>query len=171
MNNPMFLPGAANDKKFISLIPTKRAPRTYSNTVVRWQLAEAYNAPELIQIHAPEEVYRHYGYLLKDELNEMFYTVCMSSNNRVIALVQTSQGLLNASLTHPREVFRSAIVLNAASVLLMHNHPSGNLEPSREDISITKQLLEAGKIIGINVHDHIIITSHGFTSMLERGLV
>ena len=82
-----------------------------------------------------------------------------------------TEGLLNSSLVHPREVFRGAIVATCASVILMHNHPSNNLEPSREDISITKQIVEAGKIIGIPVHDHIIFTNESYTSLTERGLM
>ncbi len=82
-----------------------------------------------------------------------------------------SKGILNSALAHPRECFREAIRQAAASVIFVHNHPSGNPEPSEEDLAVTKQLTEAGKIIGINVHDHIIIAADRYTSMAERRLI
>ena len=78
---------------------------------------------------------------------------------------------MNSSLCHPREVFRGAIVSTCASIIIAHNHPSGNIEPSQEDISITKQLVESGKIVGIPVHDHIIFADSTYTSLAERGLI
>ena len=75
------------------------------------------------------------------------------------------------SIVEPRAVFQKAILENAASVICLHNHPSGNLEPSREDIRITRQLVECGRLMGIPVHDHIIIAGDGFTSLSERGLM
>ena len=122
-------------------------------------------------IRSPEDVALRFAPQLRDLTQEVFMVLCLSSANRVIRERTVTKGLLNSSLTHPREVFREAILENAASVILMHNHPSGNLEPSREDIMITKQIVEAGKIIGISVHDHIIIAGDGFTSMMERGLM
>ena len=99
--------------------------------------------------------------------------VCMSlngagqvMNTRVITI-----GLLNHSLVHPREVFRGAIMDNAASIIVCHNHPSGCLEPSSQDIAITRQLAEAGNVVGIQLLDHIIVTKTGHYSMKERGLV
>jgi len=82
-----------------------------------------------------------------------------------------TEGILNSSLVHPREIFRGAIVATCASIIIAHNHPSGNPEPSSEDIQITKQVTEAGKIIGIPLHDHIIFTEEAFTSFAERGLI
>ena len=122
-------------------------------------------------IRSPEDVALRFAPQLRDLTQEVFMVLCLSSANRIIRERTVTKGLLNSSLTHPREVFRDAILENAASVILMHNHPSGNLEPSREDITITKQIVEAGKIIGISVHDHIIIAGDGFTSMMERGLM
>ena len=95
----------------------------------------------------------------------------LSSANKVIGFEVITEGLLNSSLCHPREVFRGAIVATAASIILVHNHPSGNLEPSQEDIAITKQLIDAGRICGIPVHDHLIIADSTYTSMAERGLM
>jgi len=122
-------------------------------------------------IRSPEDIAQRFGSQLRDLKQEVFMVVSLSSSNKIINERIITKGLLNSSLTHPREVFREAILENAASVILLHNHPSGNLEPSREDISITKQIVEAGKIIGIAVHDHIIIAGNSFTSMMEWGLM
>jgi DNA repair protein RadC len=122
-------------------------------------------------IRSPEDIKLRFGPKLRDLKQEVFMVLCLSSANKIINEKIITKGLLNSSLTHPREVFREAILENAASVILIHNHPSGNLEPSREDISITKQIVEAGKIIGISVHDHIIIAGDGCTSLMERGLI
>jgi DNA repair protein RadC len=122
-------------------------------------------------IRSPEDIHRMFGPKLRDKKQEEFVVVSLSSANKVIRDRTITKGLLNSSLTHPREVFREAILENAASVILLHNHPSGNLEPSREDIAVTKQIVEAGKIIGIPVHDHIIIAGDACTSMMERGLM
>ncbi|MBP9211638.1 MAG: DNA repair protein RadC [Bacteroidetes bacterium] len=122
-------------------------------------------------IRTPEDIHRRYGPKLRDLRQEQFMVVSLSSANKVIRDRVITTGLLNASLTHPREVFREAILEQAAGIILLHNHPSGNPEPSREDIAVTKQIVEAGKIIGISVHDHIIIAGDEFTSLMERGLM
>jgi DNA repair protein RadC len=122
-------------------------------------------------IRSPEDVAKMFGPKLRDKKQEEFIVVILNSANRIIRERTITKGLLNSSLTHPREVFREAILENAASIILIHNHPSGNTEPSREDIQITKQLVEAGKIIGIPVHDHIIIAGASYTSMMERGVL
>lgn len=101
------------------------------------------------------------------------YFICITLNgagevlgNRVITV-----GLLNHSLVHPREVFADVITDRAASVICVHNHPSGSLEPSSQDIAITRQLKEAGALVGIPLIDHIIVTRNGHTSLRERGLL
>jgi DNA repair protein RadC len=102
---------------------------------------------------------------------ESFRVVLLNSANQVIRDVCVSDGSLNAVLIHPREVFRLAIAENAASIIVAHNHPSGNTEPSQEDIAITKQLVEAGRIVDIRVLDHLIIAGNTYTSFVERGLL
>ncbi|MBI1932407.1 MAG: JAB domain-containing protein [Ignavibacteriales bacterium] len=91
----------------------------------------------------------------------------LSSSNQIIGFEIIFEGLLNSSLAHPMEVFRGAVVATCANIIIAHNHPSGNLEPSREDISITKKLVEAGKIVDISVLEHLIFTDDGFTSFVE----
>ena len=80
-------------------------------------------------------------------------------------------GLLNHSLVHPREVYADAITDRAASIICVHNHPSGTLEPSSQDLTITRQLADAGTIVGIRLLDHLIVTDSGWLSMKERGLI
>ena len=91
--------------------------------------------------------------------------------NTIIGLSKISTGGLAASIVEPRQVFKVAILSNAAAIILAHNHPSGSPEPSSDDIRITRQLVGAGKLIGIPVHDHLVIHDHGFTSFAERGLL
>ena len=91
--------------------------------------------------------------------------------NRIIDLERISEGTLTASLVHPRETFASAIRKHAASVMVAHNHPSGDTQPSEEDIRITRRLKDAGNIIGIQLLDHIIITEHKHCSLKEMGII
>ncbi|MCM8832281.1 MAG: DNA repair protein RadC, partial [Candidatus Omnitrophica bacterium] len=126
----------------------------------------SYKSKELTD---PEKVYRLIKSKLKDYHKEHFYIIALNSRNHSIA--EVSIGSLNASIVHPREVFAEAIKNKAASVVFVHNHPSGDPEPSEDDLEITKRLVESGKILGIEVVDHIIITKTGFISFKERGLL
>ena len=102
---------------------------------------------------------------------EHFRAMLLNTRNQVIGIDRVSVGTLNSSAVHPRELFRNAIKRSAASVILVHNHPSGDPTPSREDVEITGRLIEAGKIIGIDVLDHIIIGDNRFTSFKAKGLL
>lgn len=108
---------------------------------------------------------------IRNEEREHFVCFSLDGAGHVIQSRIITIGLLNQSLVHPRETFRGAILDNAASIIIAHNHPSGSLEPSSNDIAITSQIVEAGKIIGIKVLDHIIVSKEGHLSMRERGLV
>ena len=120
---------------------------------------------------SPEDAAKIVREHLQGADREHFVGLYLNSANNLIGLHTISVGILNSSLVHPREVFKLAYMMNAASLIVSHNHPSGNSEPSSEDISMTKQLVEAGKILGIPLHDHIIITeNNGYTSFAERGL-
>jgi DNA repair protein RadC len=123
------------------------------------------------KITSPAEVADIFIPVLRDEVKEKFLVVCLSTSNKIIAHEVISIGSLNSSVVHPREVFKTAIENNSASVILIHNHPSGNPEPSNEDIAITKKLVESGKILDIPVFDHIIIAGNSYTSFVERGLI
>jgi DNA repair protein RadC len=102
---------------------------------------------------------------------EIFKVLLLTSSNQIFRDLTITEGILNSSVVHPREVFRIAITESAAAIILMHNHPSGNPEPSKEDIKITEQIVQAGKIVGIKVLDHIIIAGDKFTSFVSLGLI
>lgn len=107
---------------------------------------------------------------IKDRRKEHFVAVFLNARNQVICREDVSVGSLNASLVHPREVFAPAVGSSAASVILAHNHPSGDVTPSREDIELTRRMVQAGEIMGIDVLDHIIVGANRFLSMKEAGL-
>ncbi len=130
---------------------------------------QAHRPEKKARIKSPEDVAAHFIPLLRDLKKEIFKVVLLNSANRIIRDVTISEGTLNASLVHPREVFKAAIDDRAAGIILLHNHPSGNSEPSSEDIAITEQLRQAGKIIGIPVRDHIIVAGSRFTSLAKLG--
>jgi len=117
----------------------------------------------------PEKVYKLLRNKLKDYQKEHFYIISLNSRNAAVA--EISVGTLNASIVHPREVFAEAIKSKAASVIFVHNHPSDDPEPSEDDLLITKKLVESGKILGIEVTDHIIIAKSRFLSFKEQGLI
>jgi len=121
-------------------------------------------------INDPQSMVKAIRADIKDKAKEHFKLVLLNTRNKVIGITTISIGTLNASLVHPREVFREAIQRSASSVILVHNHPSDDLEPSEEDIRLTRRMVEAGKIMGIEVLDHIIIARHSFLSMKSRGL-
>lgn len=123
------------------------------------------------KITSPSDVAEIFIPLLRDELKERFIVVSLSTANKIIRHETISIGNLNSSVVHAREIFKSALENSAASIILIHNHPSGNTEPSNEDIAITKRLTEAGKIMDIPVFDHIIIAGNNYTSFVEKRLI
>ena len=124
-------------------------------------------------IKSPVEVYQAAKQLLAlhEEPEEHFCIFCLNNKNKIVGVHTISIGSLNASIVHPREVFKAAMLNNASGIICLHNHPSGDPEPSREDIEITRRLVEAGEIIGIKVLDHVIIGEQGYISTKERGLI
>ncbi|SDE73400.1 RadC family protein [Sporomusa acidovorans] len=108
---------------------------------------------------------------LRYQTKEHFMALLLSTKNHVIARAIISVGSLNASIVHPRELFREAISYSAAAVILVHNHPSGDPTPSQEDISLTKQLVEAGNLLAIFVLDHVIIGDGKYVSFKEKGII
>jgi DNA repair protein RadC len=123
------------------------------------------------KITTPAEVAEIFIPLLRDEVKEQFLVVCLSSANKIIKYEKISLGNLNSSVVHAREIFKAAIENNSASIILIHNHPSENPEPSNEDISITRKIVEAGKVMDIPVFDHIIIAGNNYTSFVEKRLI
>ncbi len=124
-----------------------------------------------IQVSIPADVAPILMDYFRDKDREEFLIVLLNTANVVVGLSQISVGGLAASIVEPRQVFKVAVLANAAALILAHNHPSGNVEPSREDIRITRQLVEAGQLMGIPVHDHLIIAGATYTSLAERGLM
>lgn len=128
-------------------------------------------AAENAVIRCPEDAYD----LMKNEAKlldkEYFSALLLNTKNHVIGKETISIGTLNSSMVHPRELFKQAIRRSAAAVILVHNHPSGDPTPSKEDISLTKRLVEAGEIIGIDVFDHIILGFNKFVSLKSKGLM
>lgn len=118
---------------------------------------------------SPNQVYETFSFLMK-ETKEMFLTLHLDGKNRIICMDLVSIGSLNQSIVHPREVFKTALLSNAAALILVHQHPTGDPSPSSEDISITRRLKEAGDLLGIKVLDHIII-GETYMSFVERGLL
>ncbi len=105
-----------------------------------------------------------------DQDKEHFWTIGLNTRNLVKYVDLTSLGTLNASLVHPREVFRLAIMKGVASIVIGHNHPSGDTDPSEEDIKLTRRLVEAGRLLGIEVLDHVIIADNNHLSFKATGL-
>jgi len=120
---------------------------------------------------SPQDGYELLKQFLGDKDREHFIVVSLDTKNQPVSINVCHIGSLNASIVHPREVMKSAILSNAASIIVGHNHPSGKAEPSQEDIEVTKRLVEAGKIIGIEVLDHIIVGDGMFTSLKEKGYI
>ncbi|MEO9365082.1 MAG: DNA repair protein RadC, partial [Nitrososphaera sp.] len=121
------------------------------------------------KILSPEDVFKLMKSKLKDYSKEHFYIIALTTRNTVIC--EISIGTLNSSLVHPREVFNEAIRHKANSIILVHNHPSNDPTPSKDDIEITKRLIESGKILDIEVLDHIIITKNNYFSFKEKKLI
>lgn len=121
------------------------------------------------RIQGPRDVFARMGPLLRDLKQEEFHALLLNTQHRVVRDVLVTRGILDASLIHPREVFRAAIVESAAGVILVHNHPSGDPTPSGEDRAVTRQLSAAAKAIGIPVLDHVIVGGDRFVSLGQEG--
>jgi DNA repair protein RadC len=135
-----------------------------------FELARRYFGKKDVKITFPADVLP-FVRDITDKKQEHFVCITLNGANEVIGNRVVTVGLLNANQVHPREVFSDAIADRAASVILVHNHPSGNLEASKDDLEITKRLQEAGEILGIKVQDHLIVSTKGYASLRERGLL
>jgi DNA repair protein RadC len=123
------------------------------------------------EIGGPDDVASFVGPRLRGEQREHFLVLLLNARHEVIGRETVSVGSLNASIVHPREVFKPAITASAAAVILVHNHPSGDPEPSEEDLAITKRLAEAGELLGIQVLDHVIVAKRGVVSLRVRKII
>jgi DNA repair protein RadC len=149
---------------------------------VQVQLVRDKRLTKPVVIESPKEIYK----LVKDEIQrwdrEHFLAVMLDVRNGVIGIDEVSCGsvrfanlrlrlMVNSNIVHPREVFKAAILANAVSIVVIHNHPSGDVEPSEDDIEITRRLVEASKILGIEVIDHLIVSKEGYYSFKDAGLI
>lgn len=125
---------------------------------------------EKITIRSPRDVANYLIEELRYLKKEHFIAVLLDTKNKVIAKETISIGTLNSSIVHPREVFKPAIKKSVSAIIVVHNHPSGDPTPSREDIEVTKRLIKAGEIVGIDLLDHIIIGGSDFFSLKDKGL-
>lgn len=123
-----------------------------------------------IPLKTPEDIAGLVRARLKDKKKEHFLALLLDTRNQLIRIAEISIGSLDSSIVHPREVFKEAISASAASVIFAHNHPSGDTEASEDDIALTKRLVQAGEIVGIDVLDHVIIGGKSFTSLKREGL-
>ncbi len=123
------------------------------------------------RVRSPRDVYKRFELRLRDLRQEEFHVLLLNTQNAVIREVMVTRGILDASVVHPREVFAPALAESAAAVILVHNHPSGDPTPSPADREVTQQLLEAGRILGIPVRDHVVVGNGRFISFLDLGLI
>lgn len=130
---------------------------------------EADPAPE--RIRSPADVHRFYAGRMRDLAVEEFHVLALGSQSQVLADLLITRGILNSSLVHPREVFRAAIAEAAAGIIVVHNHPSGDPTPSADDKTVTRQLVEAGRLLDLPVYDHVIVGGERFVSFAEGGLL
>lgn len=139
----------------------------YETLVIKEELPEYINSK--IRITSPEQIWEMFSYLRR-ETKEYFIAAHVDGKNRIVCIDQISVGSLNQSIVHPRETFKSALLSSAAAIILIHNHPTGDPTPSREDMEITRRLKDAGELLGIKVLDHIII-GDTYTSFVSQGLI
>lgn len=159
--NPAFLVskvgGLSQKKAEILLAALELGKRVYTEEPVVGKI-----------IRSPEDAASVFDYM-KHQTQEHFVVAFLNTKNVVIGMKTVFKGSLNASIVHPREVFREALQRSAASIIVSHAHPSGDPTPSREDIEVTKRLSEVGKLVGIDLLDHIIVGFNRFTSLKEKG--
>ena len=125
------------------------------------------------KIGSPEDAYRAITTItnVQEEAQEVLGILILNIKNKIVAVHEISRGTLNASVIHPREVFKPAVLHNAAAIICFHNHPSGDPKPSKEDVNITNRLVEAGEILGIEILDHIIVGDGRYVSLKEGAVM
>ncbi|MBQ0066904.1 MAG: DNA repair protein RadC [Phascolarctobacterium sp.] len=122
-------------------------------------------------ISKPEDVYNLLAPDLRDEVQEHFYVLGLNNKNKLLGVREISKGTLNGSLVHQREVFKQAVLFNAAKIIVVHNHPSGEPSPSQDDRNVTRMLYDAGNVMNIPLADHVIIGDGEYYSFSDNGLI
>lgn len=125
------------------------------------------------KVSCPSDVYNQLESIfnLSNQAEEVLVMLVLDIKNKIIGAFEVSRGSLNSSIVHPREVFKRALLINGASIILGHNHPSGDTKPSKEDIEVTLRLKEGGRILGIEILDHVIVGDREYTSLKEIGVI
>lgn len=132
------------------------------------------NRPDLDKtVRSPDDVARFAREFLQlhKQSEEYLYMICMNTKNEITSTFELSHGNVNSSIFGVREIFQKALLANAVSIIIMHNHPSGNPKPSVQDIESTKRAVEAGKIVGVEVLDHLVIGENSYVSLKEKGYI
>ena len=124
-----------------------------------------------LTLSGPAEVYAAFAPLMEDQPREVFRIALLDAKNGLLRDKVISEGTLSSSLVHPRDVFKPALLEPAASVILLHNHPSGDPTPSREDVRLTRQLVECARLLDLRIHDHVVVGRGHYVSFAERGLL
>ena len=150
---------------------TKYKTKLTENKRVVLEKEVSMNCPDLsVIVRSPEDV-AHVGknfMRIHEEPEEYMYMLCLNTKNRIIGVFEISHGTVNSSVVGVREIFQKALLVNAVNIILMHNHPSGDPKPSNEDIAVTKRIVNAGDLIGVQLLDHIIIGDQ-YVSLKEKG--
>lgn len=148
-------------------IKLKRIKAVFDTLTIREEVANY--LPPSNRFTSPLQIFQMFSFL-NQETKEYFLTLHLDGKNRIVCMEEVSVGSLNQSIVHPREVFKTALLSSAAAIVLIHNHPSGDPSPSREDREITRRLKEGGDLLGIRVLDHIIV-GDSYLSFVEQGLL
>ena len=135
------------------------------------RIAQKLIEKEIIKIERSEDIYNYLKNELANKKNEYFYAILLDTKNVIISKEVISKGILDASLVHPREAFKAAVKKSAKSIIFVHNHPSGDMNPSKYDLLTTKKLVDAGNILDIKVLDHIIIGDNDYYSFKKENLI
>lgn len=149
----------------------KKEPAKRINVVSIKMVKESSILYDIRKIQAPKDAVELGKRFLEESDREQLLVCCLDAKNQPTAINVVSVGNLNNSLVHPREVFKPAILSNSASIILFHNHPTGDPTPSKEDTNITERLKECGNILGIKLIDHIIIGDNSYYSLKENGII
>lgn len=145
--------------------------KPYRAPAYRLSLVRESSIPVTASMHTSRDIYDFVKNLGSDLDREAFFVVCLNTKNKIIGVNMVSLGSLTTSVVHPREVFKIAILTNSSAIILVHNHPSGDPRPSKEDVDCTHRLAAAGAIVGIRVLDHIVVGEEEYYSFADSGMM
>src|SRR5437879_5244380 len=157
-----------SDQRRLPIRPPKNLPQWCFVRLIREPGTELQAGT---RIRGPADVQRLLAARVAVLETEAFFVLSLGSQSQVRAIEELTRGILNSSLVHPREVFRAAILAGAAGIIVVHNHPSGDPTPSADDRAVTRQLVDAGRLIDVPVYDHVIIGGDRYVSFAEAGLL